>query len=75
VPINVSAPTGTWHVSAFTDPKRPAIGETTFLVEDYVPDRIEFDFSSPDGHISPTMPAEAAFSMARRPQTSISKVK
>ena len=56
--INTSAPTGTWHVSAFTDPKRPAIGETTFLVEDYVPDRIEFDLSSPDGHISPTVPAK-----------------
>ena len=58
LPIAASAPTGTWHVRAFTDPKRPAVGETTFLVEDYVPDRIEFDLSSPSGHISPTVPAE-----------------
>ena len=56
--ISLSAPTGTWHVSAYTDPKRPAVGETTFLVEDYVPDRIEFDLSSPTEHISPTVPAE-----------------
>ncbi|HUC51039.1 MAG TPA: alpha-2-macroglobulin [Xanthobacteraceae bacterium] len=46
LPIGASAPTGTWHVRAFTDPKLPAIGETTFLVEDYVPDRIEFDLTS-----------------------------
>jgi uncharacterized protein YfaS (alpha-2-macroglobulin family) len=60
LPINASAPTGTWHVRAFTDPKRPAVGETTFLVEDYVPDRIEFDLNSPTGHISQNVPAELA---------------
>ncbi|HXW42383.1 MAG TPA: alpha-2-macroglobulin [Xanthobacteraceae bacterium] len=53
-----SAPTGTWHVHAFTDPKRPAVGETTFLVEDYVPDRIEFDLTSPAGRISQRAPAK-----------------
>lgn len=46
VPIVATASTGTWRVRAFTDPKRPAIGETTFMVEDYVPDRIEFDLST-----------------------------
>ncbi len=48
--LPASAPTGTWHVRTYTDPKRPAVGETTFLVEDYVPDRIEFDVTSPPGH-------------------------
>ena len=57
LPIIGSAPTGTWHVRAFTDPKRPAVGETTFLVEDYVPDRIEFDLTSPTGRVSPNAPA------------------
>jgi uncharacterized protein YfaS (alpha-2-macroglobulin family) len=60
LPINAAAPTGTWHVRAFTDPKRPPVGETTFLVEDYVPDRIAFDLTSPTGHISQTVPAEVA---------------
>ena len=46
VPIVRSASTGTWRVAAYTDLKRPPIGETTFLVEDYVPDRIEFDLKS-----------------------------
>ncbi len=43
VPIVRSASTGTWRIAAYTDPKRPSIGEVSFLVEDYVPDRIEFD--------------------------------
>ncbi len=46
VTIAPTASTGTWRVRAFTDPKRPAIGETTFMVEDYVPDRMEFDIAS-----------------------------
>jgi uncharacterized protein YfaS (alpha-2-macroglobulin family) len=57
LPLARSAPTGTWHVRAFTDPKRPAVGETTFLVEDYVPDRIEFDLTSPTAKISQKAPA------------------
>ena len=55
-----SAPSGTWHVRAYTDPKRPAVGETTFLVEDYVPDRIEFDLTSPSGRISQKAPAKVS---------------
>jgi uncharacterized protein YfaS (alpha-2-macroglobulin family) len=58
VPIVDQASTGTWRVRAFTDPKRPAVGEATFLVEDYVPDRIEFDLASPTGRIAKSAPAE-----------------
>jgi alpha-2-macroglobulin len=58
VPIVASASTGTWRVQAFTDPKRPLIGETTFMVEDYVPDRIEFDLASTSASLSKTAPAE-----------------
>jgi uncharacterized protein YfaS (alpha-2-macroglobulin family) len=58
VPINPSASTGTWRVRAFTDPKRPAVGETTFLVEDYVPDRLEFDLAAPDGKVSRSAPTK-----------------
>jgi uncharacterized protein YfaS (alpha-2-macroglobulin family) len=58
IPIAQTASTGTWRVKAFTDPKRPAIGETTFMVEDYVPDRLEFELASATGRISPDAPAE-----------------
>ena len=58
VPIISSAPTGTWRVAAFTDPKRPAIGEATFLVEDYVADRLEFDLTTTATSISPATTAK-----------------
>jgi uncharacterized protein YfaS (alpha-2-macroglobulin family) len=57
VPMISTAPTGTWHVRAFTDPKRPAVGQTTFLVEDYLPDRIEFEMSAAAGRIAKSEPA------------------
>ena len=50
--------TGTWRVRAYTDPKRPSIGETSFLVEDYVPDRLEFDLTAKAPTLSTTSPAE-----------------
>ena len=52
VPIVRSASTGTWRIAAYTDPKRPPVGEVNFLVEDYVPDRIEFELKS-DAKILP----------------------
>jgi alpha-2-macroglobulin len=58
VPISATAASGTWRVRAFSDPKRPAIGDTTFLVEDYVPDRLEFDLASKAASISPSAPVE-----------------
>jgi hypothetical protein len=60
VPIVASASTGTWRVRAYTDPKRPPIGETTFMVEDYVPDRIEFNLSSAGTGISRSAPAQVS---------------
>src|SRR3954453_24257250 len=52
------APTGTYRVRAYTDPKGAAVGSTSFLVEDYVPDRMEFDLASPPGKLSNETPAE-----------------
>ncbi|MGA9088200.1 MAG: alpha-2-macroglobulin [Bradyrhizobium sp.] len=58
VPLNSAVPTGTWRVRAFTDPKGPSVGETTFMVEDYVPERIEFNLSSKDKQIKADLPVE-----------------
>jgi uncharacterized protein YfaS (alpha-2-macroglobulin family) len=58
VPIISSAPTGTWRVAVYSDPKQPSIGEVSFLVEDYVPDRLEFDLTTTATTISPAEPAE-----------------
>ena len=53
-----SAPSGTWRVRAFADPKRPPVGEATFLVEDYVPDRVELELTSKASGLSATSAAE-----------------
>ena len=58
LPLNSAVPTGTWRVRAFTDPKGSSVGETTFMVEDYVPERIEFDLSSKDKQIKADAPVE-----------------
>src|SRR6185369_3223738 len=57
-PMIATAPTGTYRVRAYTDPKGAAVGSTSFLVEDYVPDRMEFDLASPTGKLSKETPAE-----------------
>jgi uncharacterized protein YfaS (alpha-2-macroglobulin family) len=56
--LNPAVPAGTWRVRAFTDPKRPAIGQTTFMVEDYIPERLEFDLSAKDKLIKADAPVE-----------------
>ncbi|NVN86191.1 MAG: alpha-2-macroglobulin family protein [Rhodopseudomonas sp.] len=58
LPLNSAVPTGTWRARAFTDPKAAPVGETTFMVEDYIPDRIEFDISSKDKQIKADVPVE-----------------
>ena len=56
--LNSAVPTGTWRVRAFTDPKGSSVGETTFMVEDYIPERIEFDVSASEKMIKAETPVE-----------------
>ena len=58
VPLNSAVPTGTWRVRAFTDPKGSSVGETTFMVEDYVPERLEFELSAKEKQIRADHPVE-----------------
>ncbi len=51
--LPASAMRGTWTVAVHTDPKQPAVATQMFLVEDFVPDRIEFDLSSDKTEIAP----------------------
>jgi len=44
--LAANAMRGTWNVSVYTDPKQPAVSTQMFLVEDFVPDRIEFTLAS-----------------------------
>ncbi len=57
IPLIASAAGGTWRVLAYTDPKGASVGETSFLVEDYIPDRIEFDLKANGTRIDRNMGA------------------
>src|SRR5690606_4804364 len=48
---------GAWTVRIHSDPKAAAIAEAKFLVEDFVPDRIEFDLSAETPEIALDEPA------------------
>ena len=41
LPLLSNVASGTWRVQVYSDPKGSAIGETSFLVEDYVPERLD----------------------------------
>lgn len=43
LPTLATAMRGTWTLQVFTDPKGTPIAEKRFLIDDFVPDRIEFD--------------------------------
>ncbi|WP_426433853.1 alpha-2-macroglobulin family protein [Bradyrhizobium genosp. P] len=58
VALNSAVPSGTWRVRVFTDPKGNSVGETTFMVEDYIPERIEFDLTAKDKLIKAEVPVE-----------------
>jgi uncharacterized protein YfaS (alpha-2-macroglobulin family) len=58
LPLNSAVPAGTWRVRAFTDPKANSVGETTFMVEDYIPERIDFEVTSKNKQIKVDTPAE-----------------
>ena len=51
--VSGEAQGGTWRIKALTDPNAAAVGETSFLVEDYIPDRIEFDLTSKTARVTP----------------------
>jgi uncharacterized protein YfaS (alpha-2-macroglobulin family) len=44
--LSPTAMRGTWTMRVYTDPKKEPVAEKMFLVEDFVPDRIEFDMKS-----------------------------
>uniref|UniRef100_UPI0035A8373C alpha-2-macroglobulin family protein n=1 Tax=Mesorhizobium sp. LHD-90 TaxID=3071414 RepID=UPI0035A8373C len=44
--LSPNAMRGTWSLSIYTDPKQTAVASQNFLVEDFVPDRIEFAMTS-----------------------------
>ena len=53
MPIGATAPRGTWRLDIKADADAPALASTTVLVEDFLPERIDFDLALPKGDIRP----------------------
>lgn len=53
-----SATTGTWKVTAYTDVDEADLGETSFLVEDFVPERMDLTLTSKSKHLSAKTPVQ-----------------
>lgn len=51
-----SAMTGTWRVKVHTDPKANPIADAAFLVEDFVPERLELKLEAATQGLSPEQP-------------------
>jgi uncharacterized protein YfaS (alpha-2-macroglobulin family) len=49
LPLIVGAMRGSWHIKLYADPKADPLSDTSFLVEDFEPDRLAFDIKAPDG--------------------------
>ncbi|WP_425044492.1 alpha-2-macroglobulin family protein [Primorskyibacter sp. S87] len=46
-------PRGTWRLEILGDPKGPVLASQTVLVEDFLPERIDFDLAVPDAPLRP----------------------
>jgi uncharacterized protein YfaS (alpha-2-macroglobulin family) len=57
LPILPGSLRGTWRIAAYTDPKGSSVGEASFLVEDYVPERLELNLTPKAEALRPGQPA------------------
>lgn len=51
-----TVPHGTWRLAILADPDAAPLTETAFLVEDFLPERIDFDLTLPEGTLGPDLP-------------------
>ncbi|MBV9567771.1 MAG: alpha-2-macroglobulin family protein, partial [Hyphomicrobiales bacterium] len=57
LPLLSDAQHGTWRVEAYADPKSDPIGETSFLIEDYVPQKLEVNLAPSEKILEAGQPA------------------
>ncbi len=48
LPLVAEAMRGSWTIRLYADPKAEPLASTTFLVEDFEPERLAFEISAPD---------------------------
>lgn len=52
LPIAATAPRGMWSFAILADADAAPLAQTTFLVEDFLPERIDFTLSAPEGPVA-----------------------
>ena len=60
-PIPASAPRGAWRIDLRVEEEGPAIASARLLVEDFRPERIDFDLTLPEGALPAGQPVQAGF--------------
>lgn len=50
--LPVTAPRGTWRLDVFADPETPALASAKLLVEDFLPERLDFTPEMPEGPLA-----------------------
>ncbi|MEB8389114.1 alpha-2-macroglobulin family protein [Rhodobacteraceae bacterium KMM 6894] len=53
LPVGTAAPRGTWTLDIKADVDAPALASTQILVEDFLPERIDFTLTLPEGALRP----------------------
>jgi len=53
LPLAASAMTGTWRAKLHTDPQQDPITQVSFLVEDFVPERLDLELTPPTAALAP----------------------
>jgi hypothetical protein len=56
--MSADAMRGTWRIAVHADVKAAPLAETTFLVEDFEPERLDFDLAADAKALDPFAPAE-----------------
>ncbi len=58
IPLLSGSAAGKWSIEAYADPKGDSIGRTEFLLEDYIPERLDFTLKPAKPIIDPGEPVE-----------------
>ncbi len=61
-PLEGSAPRGTWRIEVFAEDESTTLASQVFLVEDFLPERIDFALNLPEGPLSASAKAEIGIS-------------
>ncbi|AML50982.1 alpha-2-macroglobulin family protein [Falsihalocynthiibacter arcticus] len=61
LPIAATAPRGKWTLALYADPEVAALATQTFLVEDFLPERIDFTWDFADTPLRPGQDMSVAF--------------